>query len=492
VHSIPIPTRRHPRPISSRLPGAGARAALAAVALLAACVVAPARAHAAEPPHPFVPGDLAALREVRDPRLSPDGAWVAYVVRTSDTKEDRVTGDLWMTSWDGARTVQLTHTPKDSESSPRWSPDNRYLAFLAARGGDDAKTQVWLLDRSGGEARPLTKLPGGVGDLAWSPDGKRLALVASDPDPDEPAEDAKDKDEKKTKKPIVIDRYWFKQDRTGYLRHLRDHLYLFDLASEKAELLTPGDYDEESPAWSPDGRLIAFVSKREGDPDRNENSDVFVIEARVGAAPQPLTRFEGADSDPRWSPDGETIAFLRGGPVKYRDYDPARLAVVPAGGGDALLLAPELDRAASEPHWSPDGRSLLFLVEDDRSQQLARVPAGGGAVDRLSETGAVVQAFSAVGDRVALLLSRPRQPAEVFALDGGRLRALSSQNRDLLERVTLGAVEGYSARTADGNEVRGLLVEPPATWSSSPTTGAAPAAAASTRARSGASGGGWR
>jgi dipeptidyl aminopeptidase/acylaminoacyl peptidase len=458
--SIHVPTRRHPISSAHSNGTSPARAAFTAVALLVTALSGAPRSHAAEPPHPFGPGDLAALREVRDPRLSPDGAWVAYVVRTSDTKEDRVTGDLWMTSWDGARTVQLTHTPKDSESSPRWSPDNRYLAFLAARGGDDAKTQVWLLDRSGGEARPLTKLPGGVGDLAWSPDGRRLALIASDPDPDEPAEDAKDKAEK-TKKPIVIDRYWFKQDRTGYLRHLRDHLYLFDLASEKAELLTPGDYDEESPAWSPDGTRIAFVSKREGDPDRNENSDIFVIEARVGAAPQQLTRFEGADSDPRWSPDGEKIAFLRGGPVKYRDYDPARLAVVPARGGEALLLAPELDRAASEPHWSADGRSLLFLVEDDRSQQLARVPAGGGAVERLSETGAVVQAVSAAGDRVALLLSRPGQPAEVFALEGGRGRALSSQSRDLLERVKLGAVEGYSARAADGNEVHGLIVEPP-------------------------------
>jgi dipeptidyl aminopeptidase/acylaminoacyl peptidase len=401
------------------------------------------------------------VRDVRDPRISPDGAWVAYVVRTSDTEEDRVDGDLWMTSWDGARTLQLTRTPKDSESRPRWSPDNRYLAFLAARGGEDAKTQVWLLDRSGGEARPLTRMPGGVADYAWSPDAKRLALVASDPDPDEPAEDAKDKDKKKTPKPIVIDRYWFKQDRTGYLRRLRDHLYLLDVATGKAELLTPGDYDEESPAWSPDGTRLAFVSKREGDPDRNENSDVFVIEARPGAAPIPLTRFEGADSDPRWSPDGKTIAFLRGGPVRYRDYDPAQLAVVPAAGGEARLVVPELDRSASELAWSPDGRSLLFLLEDDRSQQLARVPVGGGAVERLSERDAVAQAFSVVGGRTALLLSRAQEPAEVFALDGGTPRALSSQNRHLLERVKLGAVEGYSAHTPDGSDVRGMLVKPP-------------------------------
>jgi dipeptidyl aminopeptidase/acylaminoacyl peptidase len=459
----PASTRNLHQPTSRRLASgcSSAVTALAASVLVAACLAAPVPAGAEEPPHPFRPGDLAALREVQDPRISPDGAWVAYVVRTSDTEEDRITGDLWMTSWDGARTVQLTHTPKDGESTPRWSPDNRYLAFLAARGGEDAKTQVWLLDRSGGEARQLTKLPGGVDDFTWSPDGRRLALIASDPDPDEPAADAKEKDKSKTPKPIVIDRYWFKQDVTGYLRHLRDHLYLFDVASEKAELLTPGDYDETSPAWSPDGTRIAFVSKRQGDPDRNENTDVFVIEAHAGAAPLQLTRFEGSDTDPRFSPDGKEIAFLRGGPLKYRDYDPAQPAVIPAAGGEARLLAPELDRAVSDPAWSPDGASLLFLLEDDRSQQLARVPAGGGGVERLSEQGAVVQAFSAVGGRIALLVSRPQQPAEVFAFEAGRLRALSSQNRDLLDHLKLGAVEGYSARAADGNEVHGLLVRPP-------------------------------
>jgi dipeptidyl aminopeptidase/acylaminoacyl peptidase len=103
-----------------------------------------------------------------------------------------------------------------------WSPDGKWLAFLAAR-GDGAKTQVWAMPRAGGEARPLTRLVGGVSDYAWSPDGKRLALISGDPEPETGTTKA---GKKKTPPPIVIDRYQFKQDVEGYLTDRRDHLYL--------------------------------------------------------------------------------------------------------------------------------------------------------------------------------------------------------------------------------------------------------------------------
>jgi len=427
-----------------------------------------------EAPRPFSAADLLAVRTVSDPQISPDGAWVAYVVATSDLEEDRSASDLWMVSFDGMRTVQLTYTEEESESSPRWSPDDRYLAFLAARGGEDAKEQVWLLDRAGGEARRLTDLPGGVVDFSWSPDGRRLALVASDPDPEEAGEaepgegkaEAPEGAKEKTPSPIVIDRYQFKEDVTGYLRHLRDHLYLVDVESGEAELLTPGDYDEHSPVWSPDGRQIAFASKREGDPDRNENWDLFRIDARPGAVAVRLTSRENAEGSPdwgapAWSPDGGSLAYLQNGPLKYRDYDPTALAVVAAAGGEPRLPLPELDRPTSDVTWSADGRSLLFLLTDDRSVQLARVPAAGGPMERLTPAGAVVRGYSREGDKLVVLLTRPDHPEELFAVEKGILRRLSHQNRELLERVRLGKVEGISAKAADGTEVHGLVTYPP-------------------------------
>ncbi|HYS78427.1 MAG TPA: DPP IV N-terminal domain-containing protein, partial [Candidatus Dormibacteraeota bacterium] len=288
--------------------------------------------------------DMFEIRDVNDPQISPDGNWVAYSVSKLDLKEEKGDSDIWMTSWDGAKTIRLT-TSKERETTPRFSPDGKYLGFLSSRDYSAETDQVWLLNRAGGEAERMTDVKGGVEDYAWSPDGSRLALVVLDPDPEACDED-KEKCDNKTPKPIVIDRYKFKQDEIGYLGKRRDHLVLFDLASRKGDPLTSGNNDELLPSWSPDGKSIAFVSKRGKDPDRGDNWDIFVIEAKAGAAPRQLTTFEGADDEPdwntrpAWSPDGKQIAYLQGGPQKLIYYAVPKLAIVPAAGGAPRLVAP--------------------------------------------------------------------------------------------------------------------------------------------------------
>ena len=408
--------------------------------------------------------DVYRLREVSDPQLSPDGAWVAYSVSLPDTSEDQANSDVWMASWDGARSVRLTSS-RSSEDTPRWSADGRYLAFLSDR--DDARevTQVWLLDRSGGEAERITDLPGGVSDYVWSPDSKRLALIVSDPAPDSTASDTA---LKTTPRPIVLNRFQFKEDETGYLDHRRDHLYLFDLSTRKAELLTPGDYNEAAPAWSPDSRSIAFVSKRRPEFDRTNNWDLYLVEARGGASPRQLTTFEGPDLDPQWggrapswSPDGKQLAYVQGGPLKLIYYAGQKLAVVPAAGGPARILTPALDRNVLSPVWSADGASILFLLEDDRVTNVASVPAGGGQVAQLTRGRGLVSDLSVgPGGRVAVLASTPAKPAEVFAIDGGTLRRLSRQNDDWLAGVRLAPVEEISFKSRDGTPIHGFLVRP--------------------------------
>lgn len=405
--------------------------------------------------------DIFNIRDVRDPQRSPDGRWVAYTVSAAVKETDKSNTDVWMVSWDGQQHVQLTFTP-DGESSPRWSPDNKYLSFISSRQG--AKSgQVWLLNRAGGEAVKLTDIKGGVSDHAWSPDGKRMVLVVKDPDPADKDADAPDND-KKTPKPIVIDRYRFKRDGDGFLRGERKHLYLFDIETRKAEILTPGNFEEESPAWSPDGTKIAFIRTHgEGDVDKMPNGDLFVIEAKAGAEPKRLTTTTAEETgQPAWSPDGTRIAYLLGDEIKNYAYDQAQLMVVPAAGGTPRSLTQALDRPVSSGHWSADGATLFFTITDDRAVHVGSVAAAGGEVKRLIEGRRVIGSLSPGADGAfAVLAATATQLPEVHALEAGALRKLSRHNEEWLSRVQLGTTEDFTSTSADGTVVNSLVVKPP-------------------------------
>jgi dipeptidyl aminopeptidase/acylaminoacyl peptidase len=414
--------------------------------------------------------DIYNLKEVRDPQRSPDGKWVAYTVTRAIKETDKNDTDVWMVSWDGRQQVQLTFSA-EGESSPRWSPDGRYLAFVSSRQGAKGG-QIWLMERAGGEAVKLTDVKGGVSDYEWSPDSKRFVLVVNDPDPEETSDDDKDKKEgaAKTRKPIVVDRYRFKQDVRGYLDARRSHLYLFDIGSKKVETLTSGAFDETSPAWSPDGRQVAFIRRHgEGDADKAPNQDVFIIDARAGAQPRRLTTTTAGESGPiAWSPDGRTLAFLLGDEPKYSAYVQQTLVVMPSAGGPAKLLTDALDRPVRSPRFSRDGASVLFGVVDDRSEHVARIPMAGGRVERLIAGQRVISSFSDGADGLAVLASTAAEIPEIHALQDapstgsgqGKLRRLSKHN-EWIDNVLLGTTEEFTSISKDGTEVHGLIVKPP-------------------------------
>ena len=433
---------------------------LAAVAIAVSARLAPAQ----PVKRPMTLDDLAKIRSVGDPQRSPDGRWVAYTVGSIDTEKDKRHTDVWMAGWDGTQQLRLTFGP-EGESAPRWSPDVRFLAFLASRGTEEEKkqgAQVWLLHLAGGEAEKLTEIKGGVSDYVWSPDGQRLVIVSNDKDP---ADDPEKMEgwKRKTKPPIVIDRYHFKQDRKGYLKKLSSHLWLFDVAGRKAEALTAGPYDDTMPSWSPDGTRIAFVSRRGPDPDRTEDSNIYVIEAKPGAEPRQLTTFAGPDSGrPSWSPDGRWIAYLQGDEPRFFAYSLDKLAIVPAAGGAAKLLTEGLDRDVSGPIlWTADGKSLLFLVSDDRVVYAGRMTAAGGPVEKLTTGRRTVSDISIAADgALALLAGTATEIAEVHALEGGQLRKLSHQNDALFNDLQPAITEDFTSKSKDGTVVNGLMVKP--------------------------------
>ena len=416
----------------------------------------------------FQPEDVHRIRDVGDMAISPDGGWVAYTVRTTDREADERSTDLFMVSWDASIRRQLTYS-KTGESSPRFGPDGKTLAFVTARGGDEGgkskdattKAQVWMLNLAGGEAERLTEVAGGVSSFEWSPDSRRLVLVSKDPD----VEDLEDSDSEavKTAKPIVIDRYEFKRDREGYLGRRYERLYVFDVESRTATLLTPGAFNSTEPVWSPDSSKIAFTSRREGDPDRHRNSDIWLIEASEGAEPQQLTTWKGPDSEPAFSPDGMKIAYLQGGPPKYSDYDPDDLAVVSIEGGEPLLLTAELDRNVHSPRWSRDGTNVYFIYADDRVRALASVPASSGKIEQL-HPGAqgprgMVRSFEIGAHGIAVLATFPQSPREIYRLEDSN--PLTDHNRELLDEIEWATVEAFDSLSADGERVGSMLLKPP-------------------------------
>jgi dipeptidyl aminopeptidase/acylaminoacyl peptidase len=420
---------------------------------------------------PLRPADIYRLPVLSDPQVSPDGKWVSYTLSTIDSLKDSRNADIWMVSADGHQDIQLTSSP-DGESRARWSPDGKWISFLSARGVDVKGAQVWLMDRRGGEGKRLTEIKGGVGDYAWSPDARRLLLTLTDPD-------VEDTGKVKTTKPYVIDRYQYKEDVEGYrYKKTHTHLYLFDVTSRKLDTLTRGDYDEGSAVWSPDGSQIAFVSNRSADPDKNENTDIWVIAARPGAmtsAPpgggmRQLTTWKGSDNSPRWSPDGSQIAYTRSvSDEDYHMYDEPVLCVVPAAGGEPRLLSRALDRPVSNPRWAKDGKTIWALVEDDMQQFPGAFPVPGGRPD-FSAPGnvAVYTALEPAGDQWVVLRSDPQHPAEIYTLKTiedrrfvtGIARLLTHHTDSFLAPLKLADINLFQSQSPDGTEVSGYYYRP--------------------------------
>ena len=403
---------------------------------------------------PIKPSDIYRLPYIGSAQISPDGKWVAYTVTIVDSLKDKRGTNLWMVSWDGTQTIQLT-SDAEGESNPKWSPDGKYISFLSSR-QDSKATQVWLMDRSGGEGKKLTDIKAGVSDYAWSPDAKKLLLTITDKEPE-------DTGKVKTTKPFVIDRYQYKEDVEGYrYKKLYTHLYLFDIASKKLDTLTRGNYNEGSASWSPDGIQVVFVSNRTADPDKNQNSDIFVIDTQPGATPKQLTNWTGTDNSPRWSPDGKWIAYTRStSSADYLMYDQSILAVVSKDGGEPKLLSQSVDRPVVDPRWSKDGASIIALVEDDRQRYVASFSVANNQMKKIVDG---ERSFSSIeptpnGDWL-VTISDPQTPTEIYALENGNTRKLTKHTDDFLAPLSLASVEGFSSKSSDGTNVSGLLYRP--------------------------------
>ena len=358
--------------------------------------------------------DTFKIKQVAHPELSPDGKWVAYTVSTRNFEENNSKTRIWMLATENGEPIPMTAEALSSRA-PKFSRNGKTLYFLSARSG--GKSQIWFLDLvHGGEAQQVTRLERGVGSINFSRDEKKLLLVLKDPDPDAADEGSPKKWPKG--KPWVMDRLQFKRDYSGYLDRRRNHVYVYDIESKELTQVTSGDYDDSGPAWSHDGKTIAFVSNRTEEPDGNYNTDIWLVDADnvdKGKNLIQLTRSPGADDSPTWHPHGKSIAYTSAPAVEGSNYATTHLALIDPHSRESRLLTEDLDRNVSGLEFSESGKYLYFNVEDSGENHIARMPAEGGKITRLIAGPISAGAFSlADSGALAARISRPELPGELF------------------------------------------------------------------------------
>ena len=396
-----------------------------------------------------------ALKDISEIAVSSDGDFIAYTLTSKDLKKDEDNSVVWMMPATGGDPVRMSSDESEA-GSPKWSPDGKYLAILSDRA--DETDQVWLLDRRGGDAQQITKLPQGVNSFDWSPDSKQMLLVVEDATPAD-----LDKEELPNPRPWVIDRLQFKEDYVGYLDRHRTHVHILDVGSGEVRQVTQGDYDDDEPAWSPDGSKVVFVSNRTEDPDGNRNTDLWLVDVDVETGePEKITTSNTADASPAWSPTGQSIVYTSTDPEVLPAYAIPQLTTMDVETQEPRPIESLAEIQVFTPRYSPDGKSLFAITEERGEQNLVAVDVVDGSSKRLIKGEDTVIEFDIGNDgAIYALITRPGLPDELFAVADGELTQLSSLNRELLEDVATGAVEKFSCESSDGATLESFVTFPP-------------------------------
>lgn len=404
--------------------------------------------------------DLYALRGLRDVQLSPDGQRLTYAVVRND-RPGRPYSEAWVRDLERGATTRIGGE-RSGASSPRWSPDGKWIAFFG-RDGDSSGVMVARAD--GSSPRFLAPVSGtnavlpSTGErLSWAPDGKRIAFVSSSPGPEADANGD----------PMVITRYAYKPTASEGLTRFNDnrrvHIYIVDVTTGKVRQLTSGTRYEHSIDWSPTGREIAFVANPEEDQDRDFNYDIFAVDVETGAIRQ-IIGTRSVEYEPVWSPDGSMIAYLgtsRELTSSETTMEDTHVWVSNADGTNRREVGKSIDNRQGAPRWSADGKSLYTVVRERGMAKLYRIPRDGGRPEVVvGDTGTVGSWSLSSAGMLAYSFSSPTEPASLVMRrrDGSR-RQLLALNSELLGSRTIARVEPFTFTSRNGLKVEAFLTHP--------------------------------
>ncbi len=390
--------------------------------------------------------DILELPSIQDPQLSPDGKRILFVMDTADWKSNRRIGHIYRIDADGGNQIQLTAGER-GESSPRWAPDGRTIAFLAQRDGD-AHNQIYLLAPDGGEARRLTTHETAPGSLTWTPDGQSILFTASD---------AKSADEKE-KDRLHDDVYAFEE--TNFEQR---HLWTSDRQG-KTRKVTDGDYSVTSYELAADGKRVAMMRAPSPLLEHSRFNEVWVMDTS-GANARQLTKNDIPEGTPAISPDGSMVAFTAGSNEQFESYYNRKIFTVPTNGGPARILIPDASYEVQDLTWTSDGKSLFFTANMGAHSELLKVDAATRQMTPLTNGEHNLSGWSYVGPANVHVVLRNvgSRPAEVHTLagsGGAELKRVTNVFSFVDERFKTARQQRITWKGQDGQQVEGLLHYP--------------------------------
>jgi dipeptidyl aminopeptidase/acylaminoacyl peptidase len=422
----------------------------------------------------MTPDDIWRLRQVTEPQVSPTGATVAFTVSDPDPQANSYRRQIWLAGTGAEDGQPYPFTGRGTEFLPRWSPDGRRLAFVAAVPGE-GRSQVCILPvAAGGERVVVASADGPVSELAWSPDGGQLGFVARDADTEQYGKQGA-RHEAKDMPPRRLTRLRYRLNGAGWTADRPTRVFVVPAdGSRPPRALTSGPYQADGLAWSPDSSRIAFASGRHDRWDLDLAVDLWVIAADGSGEPERLTDTTAGYASPTWSPDGSRLAcYVNPTPMESPRH--RQVGVVDLAGGGARILTQGLDRNCSSlgatlgPTWAGD--QLIFAAEDSGNVHLYQVPADGSHAPVLIAGGnRWISDWHWAAGTLAFVAGTPTSQGELVvralpagqeqpAADAGE-RTLTSLNRAFEQAVRLSSPQRFLATSADGSQVECWAIAP--------------------------------